>query len=183
MRLKGWAIDSANGKTSVVSATMRAWLERAYWWWMLRTSNVVRVQGMPFVYVSAQEDRSAHESRLCSLRLSIVSRTREVVSVSSSSHLRFMATLKAPRSAVLVHARGYVWPFPALELRNPHFLACRIMWATTYVRLSRDALARGAPRDLEAIRQTSYDAQLHFTKQFPDAQEWIGYLERHPSGM
>ena len=163
---------------------MRAWIERAYWWWMLRTSRTVRLHGLSFVYVSVEDDRPAHEIQAALTdALHRISSAKGGFGELVTSHLRFVAALDAPQSVVVVHARGYVSPFPSVELRNPHFLACRLIWAATYVRLSRDALTHGRPRDLEGIRRASYEAQVRFTKQFPDAQEWVEYLERHPSGI
>ena len=163
---------------------IRAWIEKGYWWWMLRTSTTIRMHGLSFVYISSKDDCPAHEiQRALADALDRISKAKGGFGELVTSHLRFVAALDAPQSAVVYYARGYVSPFPSIECRNPHFLACRLIWAATYVRLSQDALGHERPRDLEAIRQASYEAQVRFTKQFADAQEWIEYLEKHPSGI
>lgn len=162
----------------------KAWIERAYWWWMLRTSSVELAGGLRFIHISTRGNRPASDVRaVLDSAMDRISRAKGGFGELVTSHLRFVTALDAPAPVVVVYARGYVSPFQPPEMTNAHFLACRIIWAATYVRLSREALARGAERDLNAIRNAAYEAQLRFTKQFSDAAEWIEYLERHPSGI
>jgi hypothetical protein len=163
---------------------IRSWIERAYWSWMLSTSKTVRVDGLSFIHISAEGGRSSQEIE-AALReaLARIATAKGGFGELVTSHLRFVAALDGGRSVALVHARGYVSPFPSVEIRNAHFLACRLIRAATHVRLSRDILAQGKPRDLDSIRVASHAAQVRFTKQFADAEEWIEYLNRNPSGI
>ena len=163
---------------------MSAWIERAYWWWMLRFSKVNNVGGLRFIFISAADDRSDGEIRaVLADAMNRIASARGGFGELVKDHVRFVAALDAPAPVALLYARGYVSPFSGQEARNPHFLACRIIWAATYVRLSQNALVHEVDRDIRAIRAASYDAQLRFTRQFPDAEEWIVYLENHPAGI
>lgn len=159
-------------------------IERTYWWWMLRTSTTTTLSGLRFVYISAEGNRPRDEiQKTLEDAIERIGRARGGFGELVTSHLRFVAALDVPSSSVAVHARGYISPFPTMEATNAHFLACRVIWAATFVRLTRDAMHAALPRDSESIRRAAYEAQLRFTKQFSDAQEWVEYLERHPSGI
>jgi len=90
--------------------------------------------------------------------------------------------LNAPNSMALIHARGYVSPFPRLEATNSHYLACRLIWAATYVRLFRDSKAPLAETRRQIIG-AGHRAQIRFTEQFADAGEWLVFLSEHPDGI
>ena len=167
-----------------MNGKLGAYVERAYWRWMLRTSSAMLPQGLRFIYVSARGDKTSAELQVVLVgALSRISQAKGGFGELVNSHLRFVAALDAPKPMVVVNARGYVTPFTDLEVSNEHYLACRLIWAATYVRLSRDAIVHKVTRDLDAIRRVSYEAQMRFTKQFADAKEWVEYLEQHPSGL
>lgn len=163
--------------------SLRAWIEQAYWSWMLRTSRRLDAGGLAFVHVSAAHNRPAAEIQVAIAdAMDRLRRAGEGFPELVRDHLRFVAALDAPSAHALVHARGYVSPFDGPETLNSHFLACRLVWAATYIRLSRDALHLNKERDHDEIRRAAHEAQLRFTRQFPDAQSWVAYLERHPFG-
>ncbi len=163
---------------------MRRWVEQTYWWWMLKTSKVTRIRGMAFVYISAA-DATPPETIAATLddALERVSLAQGGFGELVTSHLRFVAAIKAPRSWVAVAARGYVSPFTLTERENAHYLACRLLWAATLTRFSQDAHAHGRTLDFEAVRRASHQAQIRFSEQFPDAGTWVDYLKQHPSGI
>jgi hypothetical protein len=163
---------------------MRSWIERGYWAFMLRTSRVLNVRGLRFLYITAERDRPPEEiTGALEEALRRISDARGGFGELVTSHLRFVAALDGrPAATVLVHAQGYVSPFPRVEVDNPLFLACRLIWAATFIRLSRDALAQRGPRDLSRIRQAAHEAQKRFVNQFPDPGDWLEYLEQHASG-
>jgi hypothetical protein len=157
---------------------MKGIIERAYWWWMLRTSRTIRINGVVFIYISAEAN--------CP-RTAIVAALREAsksVSVAGGgfgelvgSHLRLVAAVNSKRGWVAPYVGGYVSSFPPIEVSNPYLLACRLVWAATVIRLSQDAFASKVPRDMAAIRRAAHEAQLRFVRQFPDNSEWVEYLE------
>lgn len=150
----------------------------------MRTSSIRLGSGLRFIWISSAGGRDQAEVQNALVAaLGRIARARGGFGELVNSHLGFVAALAAPKPAVLPNVRGYVTPFTDLEASSEHYLACRLIWAATYVRLSRDAFGRGAVRDIEAIRSAAYEAQLRFTRQFEDAEEWVQYLEQHPSGI
>jgi hypothetical protein len=163
---------------------MNALIERLYWWWMLKTSNVHVIAGLRFLYISAENDRPAAEIRAALAdALEQISVARGGFGELVGSHLKFVVALNTQDARVLRYARGYVTSFPTLEIINPHYLACRLIWAATYVRLVHDMIVHRLTIDLRQVREASRTAQLRFIGQFPDAAEWRAYLERHVDGI
>ena len=164
---------------------MSGQIERFYWWWMLKTSKIVSIGGMRFLHMSALNNRPAAEIDQ-SLRLAFarISAARDGFPELVGSHLRFVVAIDSNKdSVVLKYARGYASRFPDLELNDPHYLACRLIWAATYVRLFRNADGNHPPPDMAAICAAAQHAQRRFTSKFDDAGRWAKYLDTHPDGI
>jgi hypothetical protein len=92
-------------------------------------------------------------------------------------HLRFVAAMDVSRGEIQASVRGYVHPFVGPARTNGHALACRLVWVATCIPLERDAAAHRKPFDEGAIIRAANEAQRRFVQQFPNAEEWIEYLE------
>jgi len=96
-----------------------------------------------------------------------------------SSHLRQVVAVDAPYESVSPLARSYYTTFPARDRRSTFYLACKLVWAATFIRLLRNhAWWRRSARTKQA-RAAAREAQFRFVRQFPDAEVWEDYLSRH----
>ena len=87
-----------------------------------------------------------------------------------------MGSVEGGQPYVSSNARAYVSRFRGPEATNAQCLACQLVWAATFIRLSRDSSARGVKPDLAAIREFALESQLRFVRQFPDSENWSRYL-------
>jgi len=159
-------------------------LERLYWRWVLVTEPQVSIRGLRFVYLSAEHNRSQDAlARVLEEAMERISVAKGGFGELVGSHLRFIAAINAPRSWIATSARGYISTFPDMEVDNPHYLACRIVWAATFVRLSHDHPGKMGTNHRDAINRAAYEAQVRFVDQFPDSDKWTAYLARHPTGI
>lgn len=94
-----------------------------------------------------------------------------------ADHLRMVAVMPAPHGRVLFKLKAYVCPFDGAERRSGHYLACRLIWAATTLRLTRDRLAHNLPVDAAAIETAARQAQLRFLQQFEGWEEWSKALD------
>jgi hypothetical protein len=144
---------------------------------MRLTSRAARINGIDLVWVSAERTSSQ------SVRAALASALKAVTSAKGDfrqlidSELRFVAAVNSGRSWVLPHARGYVSNFPSIEVANPHLLACRLVWAATFIALHRKR-SDGAPKR-QSLDELAHEAQLRFVRQFPGSKDWEEYLSRH----
>lgn len=93
-----------------------------------------------------------------------------------TSHLKTVVASGVSEDAVLYDARVYVCNFRGPELTNPQYLACLLVWASTSIRLSRDASARGKPPNDQEIAKAAREAQLRFVHQFAQAEAWVQFI-------
>ena len=83
----------------------------------------------------------------------------------------------ADRIRTLAIKQAEYWDnFTSHEARNPHYLACQLLWAATAIRLYRDGLASHKRPERRLVREACWAAQKRFLEQFPDAEEWIAYM-------
>lgn len=97
-----------------------------------------------------------------------------------TDHLRMVAVMPAPRGRVLFKLKAYVCPFDGAERKSGHYLACRLIWAATTLRLTRDRLAHNLPVDAAAIEAAARQAQMRFLRQFDGWEEWAKALDLPP---
>jgi hypothetical protein len=153
-------------------------VERVYWWYLRRHCVVRDVEGILLLYDLDGKEKSL-EGVSSALRDAVIRIRSADLGFGEPilDHLRFVAALGGPRPWVATHARGYVTPFTDTELANPHFLACRIVWAATVVRIFNDAYSRRVPPDRAAAHGAAREVVLRFARSFPDHEEWLSYLE------
>jgi hypothetical protein len=97
-----------------------------------------------------------------------------------TSHLRQVVAVDLPAENVSAFARSYYTTFPARDRRSTFWLACKLVWAATFIRIMRNQpwWRRAAAR--KGARASAREAQLRFVRQFPDSQRWEDYISRHP---
>lgn len=163
---------------------MRSLIERVYWWLAKRVYQTKRIGGIEFVYIDADGHRPAAELEMALAEaLSLISAARGGFGELVVSHLWLVAAVQVPSVYALHSVRAYVSPFRGHEATNSQYLACQLVWAATFIRLSRDVLARGDVLNKTVIRRASYEAQKRFLEQLPNSEEWIDYLERNKPGF
>jgi hypothetical protein len=163
---------------------MRLFLERALWWSARRLFDTRRIGGIDFIYVGAWNHRTADDLEVVLTRaLKLISAAKGGFGELVTSHLRLVGSLKGTMPYVSDNMRAYFSRFRGPEATNGEYLACQLVWAATFIRLSRDSQARGVKPDLPTIRQAAHEAQLRFVRQFADSEQWVEYLEEiRPEG-
>jgi hypothetical protein len=155
------------------------WLqERAFWWIVRRVCKVQRVGGLEFVDLRSRleppTERILEALRVALDQVALAGRPfQELV----SSHLRFVVATRVTRGNAFPLARALSIRFAERELTNRHYLACELVWAATYIQLSRESMDSGQRVDKAAIRRAAFEQKVRFVNQFPDAAEWEAYLQ------
>ena len=93
-----------------------------------------------------------------------------------TDHLRQVVVLDTRKQWASIAARGYYTGLPLSERQSAFFLACRLVWAATFIRLARNVPLWRRRRRIGAIRRQAHEAQLRFVDQFPNGHEWREYL-------
>jgi hypothetical protein len=157
---------------------MLALVERAYWTIAKRLYYSSNVNGIDFVYVEAAAGVSAQQIESTLARaLDVIATARGGFGELVKSHLRLVSAIKVSHAYASHNTRAYVSPFSGHEATNSRYLACQLVWAATFIRLSRDAVASTSAIDKASIRRAAYEAQLRFVGQFEDSELWLEYLE------
>jgi hypothetical protein len=153
------------------------WLEKAYWWAAKRMYGIHRVGDIDLLFMSADNQRTAADIEIVLTRsLNLISAAKGGFGELVTSHLKLVVAVDAGQPYVSRHARAYVSHFHGPEATNGQYLACQLIWAATFIRLSRDAVAHRVKPDLVAIREFALASQLRFVRQFPESDTWSSYL-------
>jgi hypothetical protein len=99
-----------------------------------------------------------------------------------TGHLRLVVVSGTAWDIAAPTARAYITPLGRHSRSNSQYLACRLIWAATWIRLVRDMDAQGRRRDYELVRRAALESQVRFVHQFPDPTEWEQYLRRSAQG-
>jgi hypothetical protein len=157
-------------------------LHTAYWWLRTRTHKIARLGNIDILFLGADGELSSEAI------LSIVKRALEEISAAKAgfgelveSHLQFVAARKVDGSFAMPEVRGFVSSFSGREGDDPLYLAARLVWASTYIRLWRDATASGRSANRDGVRTAAHEAQIRFLNRFPGSESLIAYLQRHGS--
>jgi hypothetical protein len=151
--------------------------QRGVWWLAKRFYQVQSIKGIEFMDMRPDRRADGHEVlELIGQAIDWISTAKAGFGELVTSHLRLVVAMPSDSERALPTVRIYVSPFEGHERRNSQYLACRLIWAATYIRLARDADARRSPRDEVAIQRACYDAQVRFAKQFEGWEEWVEYL-------
>jgi hypothetical protein len=160
-----------------LAAPVRRSLERAYWWWMLRTSRVADVDGLRFIFIGSRDGAGREACR------EVLAEAVATIRAGGGgfgelvlSHLRFVAAVDHPTGWVAVSAKGFVCPFGRRIVESSRLLACRLVWAATVVRLARDAMASAEAPSPQALARAAEEVQQRFLSQFPASESWTQYL-------
>jgi hypothetical protein len=71
----------------------------------------------------------------------------------------------------------YVSPFIGLEAHHSRLLACHLVWVAEYHRQFFLARSMGLALDPASVAHACFDTQVAFVKTFPDAPDWLEYLQ------
>jgi hypothetical protein len=155
-------------------------IERAYWAIAKKLYHGKNVNGIDFVFVEAETGVSAQqiESTLAKA-LDVIANAKGGFGELVKSHLRLVSAIRVPHAYASQNSRAYVSAFRGHEATNSRYLACQLVWAATFIRLSRDALASTNAIDKASVRRAAYEAQLRFVRQFGDSEQWVEYLEHN----
>jgi hypothetical protein len=96
-----------------------------------------------------------------------------------NDHLRRVVAVDSPVESASPLAQALYTDFRAVYRRNTFYLACRLVWAATFIRLMRNHPWWRRGRHRRHARVAAKEAQLRFVRQFPDAERWESYIERH----
>ncbi len=152
-------------------------LETAYWWAAKRMYGTHRVGDIDLLFMSADGERTAVEIEIVLTRaLHLISGAKGGFGELVTSHLTLVVSVDAGQPYVSRRARAYVSRFRGPEATNGQYLACQLVWAAAFIRLSRDAVALRVKPDLMAIREFALASQLRFVRQFPQSETWSSFL-------
>ena len=99
-----------------------------------------------------------------------------------TSHLRMVVATDHVARHYILPSSAWGSTFEDQSRINARVLACKLVWAAAAIRLARDAKATGLPVNRAGISAACWDAQQRFLRQFPDADEWIEYMEPDQEG-
>lgn len=96
-----------------------------------------------------------------------------------TSFIETIVVLDEPGERVSWLGRTYSTTLPVRVRRNTFYLACRLVWVAGYIRaLAAIPWYRRLPYRRSA-RQAGRNSWIAFVRQFPDAEEWVRYLDGH----
>ncbi len=152
-------------------------LHHCYWWVRSHRNSVGRHGNVDVIFISAADGQTRGSvAKVVEEAFGEVSRAKGGFGELVMSHLRFVAAKQVKGSFAMPAVRGFVSPFDGPEGSDPRYLAARLVWAATYIRLYRDIAAQGRVGGRDGIRRAAYDAQLRFLKLLPDTEQLQSYL-------
>jgi hypothetical protein len=153
------------------------------YWVATRLLRPKKVGGLQLLDVrGASEEDEAYLLRCFGEALEMISSVRAGFGELVTGHLRLVVVSGTAWDIAAPTARAYITPFGQHSRSNSQYLACRLIWAATWIRLVRDMDAQGRRRDYDFVQRAAVEAQLRFVQQFPDPAEWEEYLRRSPRG-
>ena len=90
-------------------------------------------------------------------------------------NLRRVAVVRDGFAKIAVAERKYGTTLRGHEGSNAFYLACRLLWVSKYIELSRTGTYE---EDSRAHRDACFDFVNEFALRFPDGDAWISYMER-----
>jgi hypothetical protein len=96
-----------------------------------------------------------------------------------NDHLRRVVAVDSSLESASPLAQAFYTDFRAADRRNTFYLACRLVWAATFIRLMRNHRWWRRGRYRHRARAAAQETQLRFVRQFPDAERWENYLGLH----
>ncbi len=153
------------------------------YWGAVRLLRSTHVGGLQVLDVrGASEEEKSHLVRCLTDALEMITTARAGFGELVTGHLRLVVASGTAWDLATPMARAYITPFGRYSQDNSQYLACRLIWAATCIRLIRDTDAQRLPRDYPTVLRSALEAQIRFVQQFPDATDWEQYLRRSPRG-
>jgi hypothetical protein len=141
-----------------------------------RLYPTARVQSLEVVNVGLVERPLASIVDHFRAALGFIEAAGEDVNQVVRTNLRRVAITRGQGERIAVAEGKYGTGLMGHEGRNPFYLACRLLWAATYIGIRRQSSSDEHADDL--AREKSYDAILDFAARFPEGEEWVKYIER-----
>ena len=98
-----------------------------------------------------------------------------------NDHLRQVIAIESGLENASPLAQAFYTAFSAADRRNTFYLACRLVWAATYIRLLRNHPWWRRRKYVSAARAAATEAQVRFAEQSPDSEFWVRFLREHPN--
>jgi hypothetical protein len=153
------------------------------YWFATRALRPSHVGGLQLLDVrGASDEDEEYLRRSLAEALEMISSARAGFGELVTGHLRLVVVSGTSWDVAASRARAYITPFGPHSRANSQYLACRLIWAATWIRLARDMNAQGRRRDYELIENAAMKAQVRFVQQFPEPAQWEQYLRRGPRG-
>ena len=144
--------------------------------WLNRSATAGSLR-LPFMDLRRPPQRDpAGLERVLTEALERLSRAGQGFGELVTSHVRLVVAVDHVVQAYVLSSRAWGSTFQDPSRTNGHILACKLVWAAAAIRLARDAKAFGRAMDRDAIRDACWQAQQRYLRQFPDAEEWIDYM-------
>jgi hypothetical protein len=155
----------------------------ALYWVAVRVLRPEKVGALQVLDVrGASEEDEAYLFKCFAEALEMISSARAGFGELVTGHLRLVVVSGTAWDLAAPTARAYITPFGRHSQSNSQYLACRLIWAATWIRLVRDMDAQGRRRDYDLVQRAALESQVRFVQQFSDPAEWEQYLRRSPRG-
>lgn len=156
-------------------------LHLLYWRYRRTFSSAAKIGNFEILFIDAADGRTKDEVvRLGSAAVKHIADARGGFGELVTWHLRFMAAKQVGSSYAMPVVRGFVTPLDGLEGTDSRFLAARLVWAATQVRLYRDSQHAGGKRSREDIRRAAHAAQMRFLDLLPGAEDLRALFDGEP---
>jgi hypothetical protein len=155
---------------------MRSLLRRIYWWVMRRVNVSARPGGVPLIYVSALHDRSTGEiAAMLGGALSLLDEHAPSEAARIRRTVRFIAAVNTPYSYALPDVGGYVTSFSDAEMRGAPLLACKLVWASTFLETLTTQETELGEVDRDVARAAADTRARTLLTSLPDGGNWLAY--------
>lgn len=153
-------------------------LHLLYWWVVRRTKTIRTVNGIDYVDLRDDQSDAADVLERLSEAIRILDEAGYSRRLREGIHLvAAMSVLSRRRGGPSPYGHALILPFTGPESRNFRLLACQLIWGAEYNRLFHEARDQHRRFDPDAAAEAAYDAQVAFVKGFPDAPDWLEYLQ------
>jgi len=97
--------------------------------------------------------------------------------------LKLIVAVPHRSDSVNTACRAYCSPFRRHTRSSSFYLACRLVWAATWIRRTRAANLEERAQHYEAFGLEALEAQVRFAALFDDAVNWEGFLRASFRGI
>ena len=166
------------------SDAMKRLLQPALWWVYKRLRPVHSIDGLQFIDIRMAEEGSEPLIERLIEAVQYLAAAGSDYKKIVTEELDFVAASRQSRESISPRLKAYISPFVGHEGNDSFYLAARLVWIASYLRLHRQAAQQGGVPEETRIRQQSFENQNAFIEAFPNSTEWKDYLEReNPGGI